>query len=79
MSEETAASPVTTSTSKLNTLAGVVSDIRKNLPSALKTEVANMPEEELIQFHHSLGSDIRKRYNLWQNPALLTDAFSEYR
>ena len=73
MSEETAEYQVTKSTSNLTTLADVVSDIQKNLEPALKEEVANMPEAELIQFHQSWGRDIRNRYNLWRNPALLKD------
>ena len=73
MSEETAKYQVTKSTSNLTTLAGGVSDIRKNLSPVLKEEVANMPEAELIQFHPSWGRDIRNRYNLWRNPELLKD------
>ena len=74
MSEETAESHVTLiSSSNLTTLAGVVSDIRKNLIPALKEEVANTIEADIIEYNLSWRRDIRNRYNLWRNSALLKD------
>ena len=59
--------------STLTTLAGVVSDILKNLNPDLKTDVPNTLEVDLIQFQRSWGRDIRNRYNLWQDSAVLPD------
>ena len=71
MSEETATYQVTKSTPNLNTMAGVVSDILGNLTVERRAEIANTLEDDLIQFHPSWGRDIRDRYNLWQDSAVL--------
>ena len=41
------------------------------MSEADKATVVNTPENDLIQFHHGLGTAIRKDYNLWQNQALV--------
>lgn len=78
MSEETAEYQATKSAPNLNTLAGIVSDIQKHLEPALKEEVANTIEADLIEFHQSWGRDIRNRYNLWWNPEVLKDIGEEH-
>ena len=62
----------------LTTLPEVVADIIENMSEADKATVANTPEEELIQFYLSLGTAIRKNYNLWQNPALVKATGEEH-
>ena len=73
MSEKTATYQVTKSTPNLNTLAGVVSDILENRTPERRAEIANTLEADLIQFYSSWGRDIRNRYNLWQDSAVLHD------
>ena len=55
----------------LTTITEVVADIIENMSAADKATVVKTPENDLIQFHHGLGTAIRKDYNLWQNPALV--------
>ena len=60
----------------LTTVAEVVADIIEKMSEADKATIANTPEETL--FHLSLGTAIRKDYNLWQNPALVTATGEEH-
>ena len=62
----------------LTTLPEVVADIIENMSEAEKSKVANTPEETLIQFYLSLGTAIRKDYNLWRNPALVKATGEEH-
>ena len=62
----------------LTTLPEVVADIIENMSAADKATVVNTPEETLIQFYISWGTAIRKDYNLWQNPALVTATGEEH-
>ena len=55
----------------LTTLTEVVEDIIENMTKAEKSGLINTAEEDLIQFHHGWGRDIRNRYNLWQNSELV--------
>ena len=62
----------------LTTVVEVVADIMENMSEAEKATIANTPEETLIQFYLSLGTAIRKDYNLWRNPALVTATGEEH-
>ena len=62
----------------LTTVAGVVADIIENMSAADKATIANTPEADLIQFYLGWGTAIRKDYNLWQNPALVTATGEEH-
>ena len=62
----------------LTTITEVVADIIEKMSAADKATVANTPEADLIQFHHGWGTAIRKDYNLWRNPALVTATGEEH-
>ena len=62
----------------LTTVTEVVADIIENMSEADKATVVNTPENDLIQFYLSLGTAIRKDYNLWRNPALVTATGEEH-
>ena len=62
----------------LTTITEVVADIMENMSEADKATVINTPEADLIQFYLGLGTAIRKDYNLWQNPALVTATGEEH-
>ena len=51
----------------LTTIAEVVADIIEDMSAADKATIVNTPEDDLIQFHHGLGTAIRNDYNLRQN------------
>ena len=62
----------------LTTVAGVVADIIEKMSEADKATVVKTPENDLIQFHLGLGTDIRKTYNLWQNQELVKATGEEH-
>ena len=62
----------------LTTLPEAVADIIENMSAADKATVANTPEADLTRFHHGWGTAIRKDYNLWRNPALVTATGEEH-
>ena len=62
----------------LTTVTEAVADIIEKMSEAEKATVANTPEADLIQFYISLGTAIRKDYNLWRNPALVKATGAEH-
>ena len=59
-------------------LAEVVKDIIESMSETDKANFLNTAEEDLIQFHHDWGRDIRNRYNLWQDTELVKATGTDY-
>jgi hypothetical protein len=53
-----------------NSLEGVVRDIVDHLDDPFKKELRHTSKDNLIQYHHTWGTSIRNKYQLWTNEAL---------
>lgn len=51
---------------EFNRIVGIVSNWLDEAPTQHKAEFINMDKAKLIQYHHSLGRDIRNEFGLWQ-------------
>ena len=59
---------------KVNTLEQVLEILLSKMHVTSKTYLKNSKEEDLIQFHHTLGMHIRNKFRLWVvNIALTKD------
>lgn len=60
---------------KVLKLPSTVNEVSKLLLNELSednlNQIADSPEDQLIQFHHGLGTAIRNKFNLWGNNLLL--------
>jgi len=51
---------------KFDHIVGVVTNWLQEAPAEHRREFKSMSKDQLIQYHHSLGRDIRNEFGLWQ-------------
>ncbi len=56
---------------KPSTIAEAVNRLLSDLPIETKQQIKNSREEDLINFHFSLGTAIRNEFNLWEKDSKL--------
>ena len=59
-------------------LTEIVEDILNQISEADKATVMDTAEDDLIEFHNSWGMEIRNRYNLWHDKALVKELGAEH-